>query len=174
MPGPVRETSILDDLDAIKELPPEFVDRVADRKAATNGASARTNGARRQTRTVTPPPPYKEGMFVEPLTRIYGMMGVGLLLVGKQNSGRAFLENGEECAKTLDEWSKSNTKVRKMLATLTSGGQGMAVAMAHAPIALAVASDMAPNMAEKLNEWGAKLAGAMMRPHRTEDSGQSS
>jgi hypothetical protein len=147
--------SILDDLDRIEEIP-GLAEKVQER---------RTNGARNTTRTKasTPPPPYKEGMFVEPLSQFYALLGMGFLAVGKQNSALAFMENGHNCAKTLDEWAKTSPKVRKTLAPLLNAGGFGAVAIAHAPIAFAVTGDMFPNVAEKMMNMGAAMGSYFMQ-----------
>lgn len=152
-----RETvpgSILDDLDRIEEIP-GLADKVQER---------RTNGARNTTRAKpsTPAPPYKEGMFIEPLSKLYALVGIGFLGVGKPASAMAFMENGIECATTLDEWAKTSPKVRKMLAPLLNAGGMGAVAVAHAPIAFAVVGDMFPNLADHMASMGARMAQAFM------------
>lgn len=153
-----RETvpgSILDDLDRIEEIP-ALKERVEQKRA--NGNAPRVAAKK----TSTPPPPYKEGMFVEPLSQIYAMMGMGFLALGKTNSGMAFMENGAKCAETLDEWAKTSPRVRKLLAPLLNAGGAGAVAIAHAPIAFAVASDYMPNIAERMSDAGARMAQAFM------------
>jgi hypothetical protein len=147
--------SILDDLDRIEEVP-GLKERVEQRR--TNG----TNPRERARKPSTPPPPYKEGMFVEPLAQMYAMAGMAFLVVGKQNSAMAFMENGHQCAETLDEWARTSPKVRKLLAPLLNAGGAGAVMVAHAPIAFAVVGDMMPTMAEKMADIGARMASAFM------------
>lgn len=147
--------SILDDLDRIEEIP-GLADKVEQRRA--NGTRNTT-----KTKTSTPPPPYKEGMFVEPLSQLYAMAGMAFLAVGKQNSALAFMENGAQCAVTLDAWAKSSPKVRKLLAPLLNAGGFGAVAIAHAPIAFAVTGDMFPNVAEKMANMGSAMGSFFMQ-----------
>lgn len=151
--------SILDDLDRIDEIP-GLKERVEAKRSVNGGNPIRNTNTTKK--TSAPPPPYKEGMFVEPLAQMYAMAGMAFLMVGKENSALAFMENGHNCAEKLDEWAKTSPRVRKLLAPLLNAGGAGAVAVAHAPIAFAVAGDMFPNIADKMASWGANMARTFM------------
>lgn len=104
-----------------------------------------------------PIPPKAKGKYVQPLTEIYGFVGMGLILVDPV-CGQAVLSSAEACAKSVDELAYKNPAVRRVVESITQGSAVGAVVAAHMPIILAVAG-----------HHGGKLFGAMLPTSVTVD-----
>src|SRR6266508_1973568 len=85
----------------------------------------------------------KEGFFVEPLTQVYGYVGM-MVMIRDQSCGKAIMESGRECAIALDKWAQENDTIRSMLLVLTQSSTIGLVIMAHLPILMAVMSHHGP------------------------------
>jgi hypothetical protein len=86
-----------------------------------------------------PAPRAKKGQFIEPLTQLYALIGLGVSSVD-QVCGPAILASASDCAKALDDLAYTNEAVRRALLSLTTvSGYGQVI-LAHVPIILAVAS----------------------------------
>ncbi len=92
---------------------------------------------RSRAKTAVKAPPYRRDMFVEPLTQIYAMMGLGISL-RDQHCGQIIVTQAGDCARAWDQLAKENPAVRKALASLTMASAWTPVIMSHLPIALAV------------------------------------
>lgn len=85
----------------------------------------------------TPLPPYREGMFVQPLEEMYGYLGMALMLVD-QVCATAVVNSAHDCAVALDKLAKTNHAARRLLVTLTQSSAIGQVLVAHVPILTAV------------------------------------
>lgn len=83
--------------------------------------------------------PYKEGMFVKPLTELYGSVGM-VLAPFDQTCAQAFMINAESCAQAMDLWAKDNEAVRRVLSGLVTTSTVGKVIMAHAPLIATIAA----------------------------------
>lgn len=88
-------------------------------------------------------PPYRQGMFVKPLTQMYAMGGAALLPFD-QKCGTVIMQSAETCAQSLDTLAKTNPAIRRALSTLLETGAWGAVIAAHAPIIIAVSTHHVP------------------------------
>lgn len=100
----------------------------------------RTTSKRRKSK---PAPPYKEGELIPTLTRAYAYMALGIMPFAPETAN-ALMSNAESCAKSWDDWARTSPTVRKALYALRNTSAGLAVAGAHLPIVLAVATEVAP------------------------------
>ncbi len=96
-----------------------------------------SGSTRSRTKPTVKAPPYRKDMFVEPLTQIYAMMGMGVSL-RDQHCGQIIVMQASDCARAWDQLAKENPAVRKALASLTMASAWTPVIMSHLPIALAV------------------------------------
>lgn len=85
----------------------------------------------------SPLPPYRKGMFVEPLTKLYTGIGMSLMPFDMV-CGTAVIESAERCAIALDDLAKQNHAVRKMLFAITQTSAIGTVLVAHMPILVAI------------------------------------
>jgi hypothetical protein len=97
----------------------------------------------------TTTPPYREGVLVEPIAMAYGFFGMGYGVfefntLGKEHMpvGMAFTENAETCAIAWDKAAKTNPTLRRVLYKLVGSSNVIALALAHAPIAAAIANEV--------------------------------
>lgn len=81
----------------------------------------------------------KKGAFTEPLTEMYGFVGMAIFM-RDQHCGTVVMENAEKCAEALDELAYQNESVRRVLDKLTTTSAFGAVVLAHAPIIAAIAA----------------------------------
>lgn len=87
----------------------------------------------------TPTPRAKKGQFVEPLTQMYTLIGIGVNSVDKI-CGPAIVRSAADCAKALDDLAYTNESVRRALLSLTTvSGYGQVI-LAHMPILFAIAA----------------------------------
>ena len=162
----MADKPLLDDLD-IQELPPDFEVAGSNGRAFT-GTARPARAATSAKKPSKPAPPYKEGMFVEPLTKAYGLMAL-VLLPFKPNSAIAVAENAEQCAEAWDQWARTSPAIRKLLAPLLNSSGVAQVAIAHAPIGAAVVGELAPRYADVMMQLGARLGRAFNRQQSTDD-----
>lgn len=138
--APVDDSPFGDNVEDISFVKPETV------KDASGSDSKKDS---------TPPPRYVPGKYKETLEGYY--TGIGMLCSRwAPNTAKALLQpyedntgseptmttGAEQCAISIDEWAKVNPKVRSILDKITTGGVIMAVATAHAPIAVAAAGEL--------------------------------
>lgn len=124
-------------------VPPRegFMTRARSRKAAPKPA------AKKASERV---PASKPGEFVEPLTQMYTMIGMGTVALDVRaghedhNCGPTIVENAEKIAQSWDELAQKNDNVRKALRTMLQGSAWAGVIGAHLPIAMAIFSNHAP------------------------------
>lgn len=136
----MSDRALLDDL-IISELPPDS----PTRRATPAKPAPKTK----------PTVPYKEGMFVDPLVKIYGAFAIGLFPFDKL-CAETIAENAEEMATAWDEWAKTSPKIRRMLAPLLNAGGFAKVVAAHTPIATAIAMHHVPasrKLVEKIQAY---------------------
>lgn len=94
-------------------------------------------------KTVTPA--YKQGMFVQPLTDMYLMLG-GLMALKDATCGTAIAESADSCAQALDELARNNPAMRRALTKLLQTSDWGKVIAAHMPIVMAVAFHHIPSL----------------------------
>lgn len=88
-------------------------------------------------------PRKSKGQFIEPLTQMYG--GIGMMLMPFDPvCSQAIIAAAPECARTLDELAYQNDAVRRTLIALTQTSATTAVLIAHMPIIMAVFMHHAP------------------------------
>lgn len=100
-------------------------------------------------------PASKPGEFVEPLSEIYVMLGMGVGFVDHDGiCGPVIATNAQSMATAWDELAQKNESVRRTLRKLTQGGAWAGVLAAHAPVALAIMSahNMLPEMPSLMPE----------------------
>ena len=88
-------------------------------------------------------PAAKHGAFTEPLTQMYGALGM-VLFKFDPVCAKAILESSAAAAQSLDDLAYQNPAVRRVLASLTATSAMGAVIVAHAPILMAVYMHHAP------------------------------
>lgn len=142
----MSDKPILDDLDIslVEETP---------RRMVSNGR------ARATAKKPTPAPPYRQGALVEPLSKLYGMVAIGLMPVAPRTAMTILSEqtvtdvesgqtetllNAEIIARAWDEWAKTSPAVRRLLYPLVNVGAGAKVFAAHLPLILALIVEFAP------------------------------
>ena len=81
---------------------------------------------------------YRSGMFVRPLTEMYGAVGM-VLAPFDQHCAQAFMMNAQSCAEAMDEWARDNESVRRVLSGLVTTSVLGKVIVAHAPLLAAIA-----------------------------------
>jgi hypothetical protein len=164
------------------ETATERVKRVARERAASgggNGAKSRTNGrpAASEKPLVDEAPPvstpktsstggtrYRAGMFVEPVTQLYTLMGLGLSMVDKHDvthiddngqehvehgvplCGQAIVQNAHDIGTAWDNLAQKDERVRKALMTLTRASVWGEIVVAHTPLMMAVVANHAPGL----------------------------
>jgi hypothetical protein len=145
-----------------------------ERRAERNGARTKERPSRaRVTRAV---PRTKPGSLVQPLAQIYTTVGA-LLSPFDPVCGSAIIASADKCAQTLDTLAQQNDAVRRALLALTQTSAIGAVAIAHAPIALAVATHHVPAVATLQADIGTRVAEAFANtpqptvPDDTQDGG---
>lgn len=88
-------------------------------------------------------PPYRQGAITKQMYQFYGVVGMGVTMVD-QHCGMAIIENAEMMAQSWEGLAKQSPALRKVLALLSGSGGVFAVAMAHAPLALAIGAHHGP------------------------------
>lgn len=89
-------------------------------------------------------PPYKEGALVEPLSKMYAALALGIMPLAPRTATAIMSETedgstvAESCARAWDEWAKTSPAVRRLLYPLLNVSGGAKVVAAHLPILLAV------------------------------------
>lgn len=84
-------------------------------------------------------PNYPKEGYTKALEELYASIGA-LLLPFDQSCGIAVIEAAPECAKTLDELSKNNPTLRRIIVGIMTTNAWGAVIMAHTPIIMAIVS----------------------------------
>lgn len=108
----------------------------------------------------TPVPKTRPGALVEPIEQIYTTIGA-LWSPFDPVCGGAVIASAHNCAQTLDDLAQRNDAVRRALLALTQTSAIGAVAVAHAPIALAVATHHVPAVAAMQADMTARMAERM-------------
>lgn len=91
----------------------------------------------------------RKGYFVEPLTKMYG--GIGLMVMPFDKvCGQAVIQSAENCARSLDELAYQNDAVRKVLIALTETTAIGTVIAAHAPILITVLIHHMPAVKDRI------------------------
>lgn len=107
-----------------------------ERPVATKPDAKVTPRARaRKPRTTTSSSKATPGAFVEPLTQLYAMLGVGLSPVSPKTAA-TIVAQAVPCAEAWDKAAQENEAIRKALESLTKTSVYGALIMAHAPIAI--------------------------------------
>lgn len=102
-----------------------------------------------------PVPPYKEGALVDPLSKIYAALAIGLLpfaprtataimaprVVTLDDDTEVERTTGEDCAHAWDEWAKTSPTVRRMLYPFINVSGAAKVFAAHLPIMFSVVAE---------------------------------
>jgi nucleoid-associated protein YejK len=91
------------------------------------------------------------------LTKFYGQIGA-VTFSFDQNCGMAILQSAESCAESLDELSKTNPQIRRILEQLTKTGAWGGVIAAHLPIMMTI---MMHHGNEQQREFLGRFTGAM-------------
>ena len=138
--------------DAPDDEIPDFKATPSDKPNPRNPFKPKTR-SKPETKKPTPAPRYSKGMFVEPLTQLYGMVGMAVMTVDPP-VGKSIMMQATACAESLDELAKSNVQVRKVLVSITQGSAWSGVAVAHMPILLALLVNHVPSMRKQLEVFG--------------------
>lgn len=93
----------------------------------------------------------KAGEISKGVAELYALAGV-LIMPKNPVIGQSILENAEACGKSLEELAKTNESVRRVLIGLTTTSVWGAVAMAHAPILMAVFAEVTKDKPVELTE----------------------
>lgn len=101
--------------------------------------------------------PRRKGQFVEPLTQMYAMVGA-VAMPFDPVCANAVITSAQQCAESLDELAYQNEAVRRALYSLTQTSAIGAVAIAHAPIAMAVMMHHSNTAQKFLGDMGAAMA----------------
>lgn len=154
---------------ADNEAPPSAPPRVPLRPGARRerGRRATDSTKEKARKSPSPLPPYREGMFVQPLTELYGFLGMGIMAFDPM-CGTAVITSAEQCAVSLDKLAKQNHAVRRVLVAVTQTSALSAVVAAHMPILMAVVLHHVPGAQNLLGTLGARLMEGMMRQAQAE------
>lgn len=114
-------------------------------------------------------PPYRQGALIEPLTRMYATMAVGVMPIAPR-TGEALINQAETCAEAWDEWAKTSPAVRRLLYPLLNVSGAAAVFAAHLPIVMCIAMEMRPNssFADTVESYLAKVTPETDEPADTD------
>jgi len=133
----------------VNDLPPLTAVDVTDSKPNPNFDGAQ-KVARRPVRgkasdkvaaPVKPVSMPAKGVLKKALTEVYVMVGMGVRMWSTDVSDTV-INNAENCAESLETLAESNETVRRVLLSFTKTSAWGVVAMAHAPIAMAVYAEM--------------------------------
>lgn len=141
---------------------PEVVTDDTDEFPTPDFRASRNGKRTKPPRKTAPPeqpklPPKRKGQFIQPLTNLYGGIGMALAPIDPV-CGQAVLVSAENCARTLDELAYQNEAVRRVLWSLTTTSAYGAVFIAHMPIMLAVLTHHMPGFAMRLQDTGVTIA----------------
>lgn len=87
--------------------------------------------------TETVDPGYRPGHIARGLTKVYIQIGAFVKLLDPI-MGDALIGNAKKCAESLDQLAKESPAVRRALESLLSTNAWVAVAIAHAPLFMAL------------------------------------
>ena len=90
-------------------------------------------------------PTYHPGALVKPLSDLYVVVGTAVYPFN-QRIGTTFIENAKTCAESLDAAARVDKQLRKFLMSLVGASVWGPVAVAHAPIATAIAIELMPKL----------------------------
>lgn len=79
--------------------------------------------------------PYKPGKFKEPISQLYTVAGLMLSPIAPR-TGMAFVENSDDIAEEWDKLSRTNSKVKRALDRLVTGGGWGGILLAHGAIGM--------------------------------------
>jgi hypothetical protein len=105
-------------------------------------------------------PPYKPGMFVEPVMQAYAMVGMGISMFDKHEvtnpetgkvetiplCGQAIVQQAEAAAIAWDKAAQKDPRIRKALQSLVRGSVWGGIAAAHLPIVMTVIGNHMPGL----------------------------
>lgn len=173
------------DTEIIKPHPPDIpldgeavnhetaADRVRARFRGFNGVgSGAANGepstnSRARSRPLTAkdiPGKPREGSLVKPLTELY--MGLGLMLAPIDPvCSSAFINNAENCAKSLETLARENESVRRAILALTQTSAWGGAIIAHLPILLMVMTHHGPSQMRERTAAAALLMNPAAMQH---------
>jgi hypothetical protein len=113
-------------------------DRKDDRTTFLRG---RRNGRQRHPANPTEPPreapPYRSGMFIQPITELYGAVAM-LAMPFSQPVAETVATQARACAEAWDNAAKQSPAVRQLLHSLTTVSVWGQLAVAHAPIGIVI------------------------------------
>lgn len=164
---PVEESVPQPDWSNVEEVPaqeaPKPPKQSVRERLAERGIGI-PNKTANESKTKTPKskkaaPRYRKGMFVEPLTQIYGTIGMALLPIDPI-CAQAIIESAEQCATSLDELAEQNQAVRRTLAAITQTNAVGAVLIAHFPILMAVTMHHVPKAQSMFGDLADKFTPA--------------
>lgn len=101
-------------------------------------------GAKPTGRVKPPPQPVKmpaKGVLKRAVMDIYGFAGMSLSMF-RPNIAKVIVENAEDCAAAWEDLAETNESVRRVLLSLTKTSAWGGIILAHAPIALAIYSEI--------------------------------
>lgn len=90
-------------------------------------------------------PTYHAGILVKPLTDLYVVIGTAVYPFNPR-IGTTFVENAKACAEALDQAARVDKNLRRFLMSLVGASVWGPVIVAHAPIAMAIAVELMPNL----------------------------
>lgn len=103
-------------------------------------------GRPKKVRIKKPPPPKpREGSLVEPLTELYATLG-GLIVPFDNHCGTAIVLSAPKCAEAMEDLARQNPAVRRAIMSMVESSAWMKVALAHAPIVVAVMIHHVPSV----------------------------
>lgn len=150
--------------DDVPPTPPPDPEPNPRRSRARRTRTGTQDGAGPKTREKPRPstPPYREGMFVQPLTELYGFAAMAVIPFDAV-CGTAIASSAESCAVALDKMAKTNPAARRMLLAITQSSALGAVIAAHLPIIMAVLLHHVPAAQNLMGQLGVRLAEGMAR-----------
>lgn len=92
---------------------------------------------------------YRAGKYVKPMQEFYGFAALGLAPFDP-TCAQALMQSAESCAKAWDNAARTNTAIRRMLESLTTGTAYSQLIAAHLPIVIAVLSHHKPEMVPEM------------------------
>lgn len=113
--------------------------------------------ARAEKKPPKPMPPAPRGGLKAALEKWY--MGIGITLMPfDPHCGKTIIDNAESCAEAMDDWARTNPKIRRVLLQMVNASAVGAVLTAHAPILMAVMTHHIPAIREKQERMAGDVA----------------
>lgn len=143
-PGRPRKSPSLDELKSEREAQPEAAQAPPEPDRAPDARRGRRRGGRKPPAAAQPDPGYQPGRIAHGMNKLYRRVG-RIIAVADAELGQAFKDVTQKedeydltVGEAWEELARTNPRVRRFLTKLIAGGAWGQLAMAHAPIALAL------------------------------------